>query len=414
MMSKKIADNACYTITTGLCFLALLLLPFQQDFAMKSLRIAGEVALLAIFISPRKYLKSDTIYIAISLLVLSILFFAWFRIYKTPDSEYVGAYMNYRDWSLVGIFSAFALPVISTAREQFKKLTNYAHLAVSLVVITAYVVYSCYQYFILHDTRAILSLTYGPGAPAAAYTITFISLYALITVSTLVNKYRLPLLILIGFTSFIAISATATRAGIFTYPLLFAFIFWKQVQGYSSKQKKMGIYAFLALAVVSVSVLHEPIMKRVNDLRTDIIKYNADNSETSVGARFAMYKTGLESSYNNYIGQPLEERNEKIKAIVADNKDLSGARHYLNVHLHNQLIDTLSTTGWLGVILNIAFLLAVIRYIHKQHSSLMYTYVVALMMFSLSDTLTYSTPIPLAWLLTLLLMCSLVSNKVQN
>jgi len=414
MMSKKIADNACYTITTGLCFLALLLLPFQQDFAMKSLRIAGEVALLAIFISPRKYLKSDTIYIAISLLVLSILFFAWFRIYKTPDSEYVGAYMNYRDWSLVGIFSAFALPVISTAREQFKKLTNYAHLAVSLVVITAYVVYSCYQYFILHDTRAILSLTYGPGAPAAAYTITFVSLYALITVSTLVNKYRLPLLILIGFTSFIAISATATRAGIFTYPLLFAFIFWKQVQGYSSKQKKMGIYAFLALAVVSVSVLHEPIMKRVNDLRTDIIKYNADNSETSVGARFAMYKTGLESSYNNYVGQPLEERNEKIKAIVADNKDLSGARHYLNVHLHNQLIDTLSTTGWLGVILNIAFLLAVIRYIHKQHSSLMYTYVVALMMFSLSDTLTYSTPIPLAWLLTLLLMCSLVNNKVQN
>lgn len=414
MMSKKVADNVFYTITTGLCFLALLLLPFQQDFAMKSLRIAGEVALLAILISPRKYLKSDTIYIAISLLVLSVLYFAWFRIYKTPDSEYVGAYMNYRDWSLVGIFSAFTIPVISTAREQFKKLTNYAHLAISLLVIAVYIVYSCYQYFILHDTRAILSLTYGPGAPAAAYTITFISLYSLITVSTLVNKYRLPLLILIGFASFIAISATATRAGMITYPILFAFIFWKEVQGYSSKQKKMCIYAFLALAVVSASVLHKPIVKRVNDLTADIIKYNANNSETSVGARFAMYKTGFESSYNNVIGQPLEERNEKIKSIIANNKDLSGARHYLNVHLHNQLIDTLSTTGWLGVTLNILFLLAVIIYIHKQHFPLMYTYVVAMMMFSLSDTLTYSTPIPLAWLLTLALMCSLMNNKSQN
>lgn len=414
MMSKKFADNVFYTITSGLCFLALLLLPFEQDFAMKSLRIAGEVALLAIIISPRKYLKSNTIYIAISLLVLSVLYFAWFRIYKTPDSEYVGAYMNYRDWSLVGIFSAFILPVISTAREQFKKIVNNTHLIASLVVITVYVVYSCYQFFVLNDNRAILSLTYGPGAPAAAYTITFISLYSLITVSTVVNKFRLPLLIAIGFTSFIAISATATRAGMITYPILFAFVFWKEVQGYSNKQKKICIYAFLALAVVSVSLLHEPIVKRVNDLRTDIVKYNADNSETSVGARFAMYQTGLESSYNNFVGQPLEERNEKIIGIIANNKDLSGARHYLNVHLHNQLIDTLSTTGWLGVILNILFFLSVIIYIHKQHFPLMYTYVVALMMFGLSDTLTYSTPIPLAWLLTLLLMCSLINNKAKS
>lgn len=132
---------------------------------------------------------------------------------------------------------------------------------------------------------------------------------------------------------------------------------------------------------------------------------------TSVGARFAMYKTGIESSYNNFTGQSLEERGYKIKKIVENNKELSGALLFLNIHLHNQIIDTLSTTGWLGVILNILFLISIITFIHKKNIPMMYTYVVAIVLYGLSDILTYAVPVPLAWLLTLTLICSLVNNK---
>ncbi|HAU6450093.1 TPA: O-antigen ligase domain-containing protein, partial [Citrobacter freundii] len=47
MINRNNADSIMYSITMGLCFLALLLLPFEQGFALKSLRIAGEIALLA-------------------------------------------------------------------------------------------------------------------------------------------------------------------------------------------------------------------------------------------------------------------------------------------------------------------------------------------------------------------------------
>lgn len=225
MINRNNADSIMYSITMGLCFLALLLLPFEQGFALKSLRIAGEIALLAIIISPNKYLKSEHRYIALSLLALSILSFLWFRIYKTPDSEYVGAYMNYRDWSPAGLFTAFTIPVVTSIRDRSEKIMKNIHLFIALLVNLIYIVYAYYQFFILNENRATLSLAYGPNATGAAYTITFISLYALIAISTLVTKFRLPLLIIISFANFIAISATGTRAGIIIYPLVIIFIF---------------------------------------------------------------------------------------------------------------------------------------------------------------------------------------------
>lgn len=411
MMSRSKIDNALYAMTLGLCILALLFLPFQQSFALKWLRVAGEVALLAIIISPGKYLKANTRYIAASLFVLAILTFIWFRIYKTPDSEYVGAYMNYRDWSLAGIFSAFVIPVIGSIRENSKKIVNHVHLIIALVINVIYVTYACYQFFVQGETRATLSLAYGPNATGAAYIITFMSLYGFVAIATVVKKFRFPLLLVFGFANFIAIAATGTRAGIIIFPFMIAFILWNEIKGYNGKRKIISISSFIALAVITALLLAKPISNRVDDLKSDLAQYNDENTATSVGARFAMYETGIKSSYYNFVGQSLEERNEKIIKIVDKDKDLSGALKYLNTHLHNQLIDTLSTTGWLGVILNIMFLLSVIIFAYKKQFPLMYTYAAALVLYSMSDMVAYAIPIPLAWLLTLAMICSLINNR---
>lgn len=411
MMNKNNVDSIIYSMTMGFCFLALLLLPFEQGFALKSLRIAGEIALLAIIISPKKYLKSEYKYIALSLLALSIMSFLWFRIYKTPDSDYVGAYMNYRDWSLAGLFTAFVIPVVTSMRKRSEKIMNSIHLFIALLVNLIYIVYAYYQFFILNESRVTLSLAYGPNATGAAYTITFVSLYAIISISTVITRYRLPILIIISFANFIAIAATGTRAGIIVYPIIIALILWNELKRHSKETKKISIYSLVTFTILSGLLLYKPIQKRVESLKADIILYNANNSKTSVGARFAMYKTGLESSYNNFTGQSLEERGYKIKKIIEENKELSGALIYLNVHLHNQMIDTLSTTGWIGVILNILFLISIITFIHKKNIPLMYAYVVAFVLYGLSDILTYAVPVPLSWLLTLALTCSLVNKE---
>lgn len=411
MMSRQKADNMLYVFAVGLCIITLLLLPFQQNFALKWLRVAGEVSLIAILISPKKYLYSNTKYISISLLILATVSFLWFRLYKVPDSEYVGAYMNYRDWSLVGIFSSFIIPVVTSERENSKKIIKNILLVVALVVNIICIAYACYQFFILGEQRATLSLAYGPNATGAAYMITFVSLYALIAISITIKNYKFEMLALFGFANFISICATGTRAGIIIYPIIIAFILWNEIKGYDRKKKIMRIYTVVALAIASGLLLSKPLTQRVDALKSDIAQYNSENTETSVGARFAMYETGIKSSYNNYLGQSLEERNEKIIAIVDKNHELTGALKYLNTHLHNQLIDTLSTTGWLGVILNILFLVSIIMFSYKNKFPLMYTYVAALILYSSSDMLAYAIPVPLSWLLTLILICSLINNR---
>lgn len=413
MMRREKIDNSLYALTMGLCILALLFLPFQQSFALKWLRVAGEVALLTIIISPGKYLKANTKYIAASLLVLAAITFIWFRIYKTPDSEYVGAYMNYRDWSLAGIFSAFVIPVMGSIRENSKKIVNSIHLIIALIINAIYVIYACYQFFVQGEARATLSLAYGPNATGAAYIITFMSVYSFIAIATVVKKFRFPLLLAFGFANFIAISATGTRAGIIIFPFMIAYILWNEMKGYNGKRKMICISTSIALTVIAALLLAKPITHRVNDLKSDLAQYNEENTATSVGARFAMYETGIKSSYNNFIGQSLEERNEKIIKIVEKDQDLSGVLKYLNTHLHNQVIDTLSTTGWLGVLLNIIFLISVIVFAYKNQFPLMYIYAAALMLYSMSDVVAYSIPIPLAWLLTLAMTCSLINNRVK-
>lgn len=414
MISRRKTDVILYTITMGLCFFTLMSLPFEQRFALKVLRIAGEVALLAIIISPKKYLNTNVNYIAISLLLLSLVSLIWFRIYKTSDSEYVGAYMNYRDWSMVGIYSALVLPVVASIRESSRKIINNIHLSIALVVNLICIVYACYQFFILNESRAVLSLGYGPKATGAAYVITFVSLYTLIAISIVAQKYRFTLLTSVSFANFIAISATGTRAGMLIYPAIIIFIIWDEIKSYDKATKKKAIYSFIILGILSTSLLIKPIIKRANDLKHDIIQYNSENSDTSVGARFAMYNTGIRSSYNNYIGQSLEIRNSKIEEIVVKHEELAGAIKHLKIHLHNQLIDTLSTTGWLGVLLNILFLAAVTSFVHIKRYPMMYTYVLALIFYSLSDTIAYAIPVPLAWLLSLLLICSLINNREKN
>lgn len=414
MMSKKKADNVLYSLIMGLCVITLLLLPFQQNLALKWLRVAGEISLLTILISPRKYLDTDTKYISISLFILAAVSFTWFRIYKTPDSQYVGAYMNYRDWSLAGLFSAFIIPVVTSVRENSRKVINNIHFFTALTVNIICIVYACYQFFILGEQRATLSLAYGPNATAAAYMITFVSLYALIAISTTAKNHRFTLLALLGFANFVAICATGTRAGMIIYPVMVAFIIWNEIKEYGRKKRTVSICALVVLAIVSTILLSKPLIERANALKADIVQYNAENTETSVGARFAMYETGIESSYNNYLGQSLEDRNEKIIAIVDENHDLTGALKYLNTHLHNQLIDTLSTTGWLGVMLNIIFLVSIIIFTYKKKFPLMYTYVAALILYSSSDMLAYAIPVPLSWLLTLALICSLINNREKN
>ncbi|EPF12625.1 O-antigen ligase [Cedecea davisae] len=413
MMMREKFDQLLYILILALGFLSLLLLPFQQGYAMKALRAAGELGLLAIFISPKKYLNGNTKYISACLFILALLSFLWFRTYRSPDSLYFGAYINYRDWSLAGLFAAFAFPVLSSNRKNSASIIN-IHLLIALLVNILYVAYSFYQIAILKEPRVTLSLAYGPNSTGAAYTISFIATYTLITISWTVKKFKIPLILIFAFANIVAISLTGTRAAIIAFPIVLLFIFWHEIKQRDKKTKLNSILLLIFLSILSAVFLAKPVAKRIIEMKSDLTQYENRNSATSIGARFAMYQVGIDSSIDNYAWQSLEKRNQKILSIIQDNPDWSGAKPYLGVHLHNQFIDTLSTIGWIGVILDILFLASILHFSLNNKCLLISAYAILFLLFGLSDTLTYATPVPLAWLLTLMLTCSVRNNKKIN
>lgn len=403
-------DNLLYYVILLFCITSLMFLPFEQGTSMKLLRIAGQISLLLIILSPRKYIKSDVKYISLCILILSIITFAWFRIYKNSDSLYIGAYINYRDWSLAGVFSALSFLVIASKRP-YSELINKMHLVISLIVNIALIIYAYYQYFVLQMDRILLSLAYGPNATAAAYIISFVSLYAMASISSSLKKHKLEALSVLWILNYTALIMTGTRAAIIAYPIAFIIMCYMEYKDKKIHISKKSLSILFILVAIIIASMAKPIMHRVDNLRSDLTQYSEDNSNTSVGARFAMYKTGWLSSYDNIAGQSLEQRNERIEKIVESDKSLSAALIFRNVHLHNQFVDTLSTTGWLGLIFDLLLIVSIAMFAGKNKTSVLYAFLTLFIMFGLSDTLTYAKPIPLGWLLPLIFICSLYKNR---
>ena len=403
-------DNLLYYVILLFCITSLMFLPFEQGTSMKLLRIAGQISLLLIILSPTKYFKSDVKYISLCVFILSLITFTWFRIYKNSESEYIGAYINYRDWSLAGIFSAITFLVIASKRLYSSQI-NKIHLIVSLAVNISLIIYAYYQFFVLKMERILLSLAYGPNATAAAYIISFVSLYAMASVSSSLKKHKLEALSVLWILNYTALIMTGTRAAIIAYPIAFVVMCYMEYKDKRIHISKKSLSILCVLLAIIIASMAKPIMYRIDNLRSDLTQYSQDNSNTSVGARFAMYKTGWLSSYDNIFGQSLEQRNEKIQIIVESDKSLSAALIFKNVHLHNQFIDTLSTIGWVGFIIDLLLIVSIARFAIRNKQSVLYAFLILFILFGISDTLTYAKPIPLGWLLPLMFICTLHKNK---
>ena len=139
--------------------------------------------------------------------------------------------------------------------------------------------------------------------------------------------------------------------------------------------------------------------------------YSQNDSDSSVGARLAMYESGLRTYA--FWGQSLETRSEKIHALAKEEPRLDGALIYLNAHLHNDIIETLSTRGVPGVLLVIFFYLAFAYYavaVLKDYYLLILLAAPAVL--SLSDVILFSKIGPTALMVVLLLMCVYSKNRM--
>jgi O-antigen ligase len=92
------------------------------------------------------------------------------------------------------------------------------------------------------------------------------------------------------------------------------------------------------------------------------------------------------------LGQSAEQRGEEIRAIIAQEPRLYGVTPYINVHLHNELLETYSLKGLWGSLLLLALYIGLFISSFKPYrNALLLGVTFSLFVYGLSDVIFFST-----------------------
>lgn len=259
----------------------------------------------------------------------------------------------------------------------------------------------------LNVDRVALSASH---ATTAGYIILFPSLLASILILKSDFRHKTTLYTINFMLSLCAVIVTETRAAILVFPFFALLLI--VMDSYINKRINYKLYCFIAIALLAgVFSFKDTLLTRMNDLNRDLVNYSHDNTRTSVGARLAMYEVGLKTY--SPIGQSLEKRAEKIHELEEKEPRLSGALPFVDSHLHNDLIDTLSTRGIPGVALTILAFSAIFIYaLRTAKEPYILILLFSLLVVGLSDVILFSKPVPTAVFVTIILLCAYF--KVQS
>ncbi|WP_234007124.1 hypothetical protein [Cronobacter malonaticus] len=85
-------------------------------------------------------------------------------------------------------------------------------------------------------------------------------------------------------------------------------------------------------------------------------------------------------------------------------------------HLHNEVVETLSLKGPSGLLLYVAFIIALFFYaFRKLNSIILCAFLASIIMFGISGVMFYSKTTPIAWMLTLIMsIVFLEQNRHQD
>lgn len=153
----------------------------------------------------------------------------------------------------------------------------------------------------------------------------------------------------------------------------------------------------------------------MNNIVSDISLYQEkSNSKSSVGARLAMIRIGLNTGYNNLLGQSLEQRDQEIKELVLSQPLFEGGAIYSNVHLHNEIVDNFSLKGWWGVLGYLILMLALFyeSYLKKSLDLLLFS--ISSAVYGMSDMILYGNNMTLSWSLLLIMIIFITELKKEK
>ncbi|BDH44010.1 hypothetical protein TUM12370_00540 [Salmonella enterica subsp. enterica serovar Choleraesuis] len=304
----------------------------------------------------------------------------------------------------VFIYGFFPTLLMSTSTTT--KLNKYLYAAIYLLT---FIILTSALY--LKFSSKIIRLDFGIGsATGAAYTILLIGFISG-TAILCTNKKNLILYILNTASVFTLILFTETRSAILVFPVI-SIITIAYTYGATRKELLTSTGIFIILIALVLMTFKDQITHRYEVALNDIQQYKNSNSWTSLGARLAMYEVGLKSFQNSpLIWKSAESRAENIRKYARENKIYNGALPFLNIHLHNEIIESASIKGIAGILSTMIFYLSLCILAFRRKSILLAGLLIAIVSLGLSDVLLWARSIPIIIIMTIVIAIAIESHK---
>jgi len=107
-----------------------------------------------------------------------------------------------------------------------------------------------------------------------------------------------------------------------------------------------------------------------------------------------------------------EERSQEIENLSVKNKTLGAAMIYINIHLHNEIIENASLKGIVGVISVLCFYAALMFSAYYYRALGLFAFSLAIIGTGLSDVLIWARSVPIIIICGLTLL--LLFNKIRS
>ncbi|WP_441545690.1 O-antigen ligase family protein [Citrobacter freundii] len=355
--------------------------------------------------------NKQNLVLPVMLLLFGLLQIIWVEVFKQSGSAFTGAYRSYQNGGKVMIFAALVMTALTT-REPCANKTLITSLWTILTAIGLYL-FAGYEVVGAPDImtyRVALGFEHQTGT---AYALTLIALLASQAIINLRLKHTVALYLLHFLISLAVIITTQTRAAILVYPILNVGLFLMYYR-HNRTMLLRALLGFVILVGVAAIPLKPIIESRYQNFLVDLHSYNQDNSNTSIGARLAMQRAGIESGKGHYWGQSLEQRGAEIQRLAVQDTSLQGALEFINVHLHNEIVDTFSLKGIPGVVVLLLLYTAMFLIAYWQRSPLLFVVSGAIAVYGLSDLLLYAKGEALSSVLALCVAAVLSSNPTRE
>jgi O-antigen ligase len=386
------------------CAIAFITSPFGWAFGRNVFYLSSYLAFLVIVFHLRFYIADKkNLILPGAFFAVGIISIIWTAMYKQPG-DFISLYRQYQSTGRLQIAAAFVLLAMPNTKIALQKNTVLTALVCGLAVNS----YAIYQGVFLHIARVELNFD---RATVAAYIITAVNLIFIKAVLLLRTRHRVLLFLAAFAFTYASILLTGTRAAMLAYPVLALMIVLMSTHVINRRHKIILFTLVPIMLLLSAALFHKVITMRIQQFNQDIAHMHEQTGENSIISRLSMQTVAFRTGSEALWGESAEQRAAEAKVIVAQEPSLYGALTYLTVHMHNELMETFSIKGIVGLLALAGLYLCLLRSAFTPYRNpALFAVTVSLITYGLSDVIFFSTEGTLIYCLAVIISGLLVKT----